>query len=261
MSDMSTKNYLKVAVAAAKDSGKIFKQFFGKPNNIKMKNDNPRDLVTEIDTQIESKIRKRIFKHFPKHKIIGEEFGSHKINPNDLIWIIDPIDGTHNYIQGLPFCCISIALWDKSGPLAAALYNPVLNQLFTAERGKGAKLNNKPIKVSKKNQLIRAFGAVGWIDVEKGLKLFSTMAEHCKKLRVLASSAVQICLVGSGNLDFYIAKNIKIWDFAAGILVAKEAGGIITDLGGKKIGLDTKNVVASNPHLHKQLVSVLKTIR
>jgi fructose-1,6-bisphosphatase/inositol monophosphatase family enzyme len=147
----SQEQYLKIAVDAAKKAGTTFKKNFGKPKDVQMKNNDFRNLVTEVDKAIENQIRKTIVSKFPTHKIIGEEYSKDEVGKNDLVWIIDPIDGTTNYIQGLPFCCVSIALWDNKGPLVAALFNPILNQLFTASRGHGAKLNSRPIKVSKEN--------------------------------------------------------------------------------------------------------------
>ncbi|MDR3643063.1 MAG: inositol monophosphatase family protein [Candidatus Doudnabacteria bacterium] len=250
--------YLKAAVDAAKKAGITFKKNFGKPKNVQMKNDDFRNLVTEVDKGIENQIRKTIVKKFPAHKIIGEEYSKDETGKNDLVWIIDPIDGTTNYIQGIPFCCISIALWDNKGPLVAALYNPILNQLFTASRGGGAKLNSRPIKVSKEYRLLHALGGVGWMNAQQGIGLFSIMAKNCRKLRVLASHALQICLVASGNYDFFVTDNVNIWDFAAAILVLTEAGGKVTDMDGGEVSLLTKKMITTNGKLQTQIIAKLK---
>lgn len=252
--------YLRTAVLAAKKSGPIFKKYFGRATGIEMKNNDFRDLVTAIDKKIELRIRKAILKNFPTHKIIGEEFAKDDVLKNDLVWIIDPIDGTTNYIQGLPLACICIALWDKQGPLAAVVYNPVANQLFSALRGHGAFLNGKKIRASKEKNLKYALGGVGWLKVEKGIKLFNLMAKHCRKLRILASSAWQICLVGGANYDFQISYKIKIWDYAAAMLVAQEAGGLVTDWKGRPVTLKTRSIVASNGKVHPQIISLLKNL-
>ncbi len=252
--------YLKTAILSAKKAGPVFKKFFGKAADIQMKNNDFRDLVTEVDKKIETQIRKTLHKKFPTHKIIGEEFSKDEVGKNDLVWILDPIDGTTNYIQGIPFCCISIALWDNQGPLAAVLYNPVLNQMFSAARGQGAKLNSKPVTVSKENRLLHALGGVGWLKVEDGLKLFTLMADVCRKLRILASSAWQIGLVGGGNYDFQISYDINVWDYGAAILITTEAGGKATDWQGKPVTLTTRSVVASNGKIHSQLLKVLKKL-
>lgn len=255
---LKQQNYLKVAVAAAKQAGKIFNRYFGRAKNIRLKDNDFRNVVTEADKGIETHLRAAIAKYFPKHKIIGEEFGQPKIQKRDLVWIIDPIDGTTNYIQGLPLCCISLALWDQDGPLVSVIYNPSLKQIFTAQRGKGAWLNGKRIHVSKEKNLNRALGGVGWIKVENGIKLFTILARVCRKLRILASSALQICLVGAGNYDFYVTGHIKIWDFAAAILVATEAGGKVTDVMGNKITLRTTKILASNGKIHQEILNKIK---
>lgn len=255
---ISNQQYLKVAVEAAKKCGPLFSKYFGNAKDIQMKNNDPRNLVTEIDKAIEQQIRKTIVKKFPAHKIIGEEYSQDIVNKTDWVWIIDPIDGTTNYIQGIPLCCISIALWSHKGPQVGVIYNPILNQLFTAIAGKGAKLNNLTIKASKKNKLENAFGGVGWLKVKQGIKLFSIMANNSRKLRVLATSALQICLVASGNLDFYVTNDIKIWDFAAAIVIAKEAGAKITDWQGRRPDLNTISMVATNGKIHQQLLSKLR---
>ena len=257
---MTNENYLKVAVAAAKTSGPLFVKYFGDARDIQMKNGDPANLVTEIDKAIENKIRKLISVNFPKHKIIGEEYTRDVVGPKDLVWIIDPIDGTTNYIHGLPLCCISIALWDARGPVAAVVYNPILKQLFSAARGRGAKLNSKPITVSKIKKLNHALGGIGWLKVEKGLGIFSIMAKACRKLRVFASGAMQICFVASGKYDFYATGHINICDFAAGVLIASEAGATVTDVRGKKITLETKTIITSNGNIHDELVNKLKKL-
>lgn len=252
--------FLNAAVAAARQSGKVFQKYFGRPTSVKNKNNDPRDLVTEVDRRIEKLIRMRLKKKFPGHKIIGEEFSKDAVGKTDMVWIIDPIDGTTNYIQGLPICCISLALWDKRGPLVAVLYNPILKQMYSAARNRGARLNGKIIRATKKKNLDGAFGGIGWLKVEKGLKLFNLIAKHCRKLRVLASSAWQIGLVGSGNYDFQISYDINVWDFGAGALIAQEAGGKITDWQGRPITLQTRSIVASNGKIHGQLIKILKKL-
>lgn len=251
--------YLKTAIQAAKQSGEIFKKNFGKPKNVSMKNNDPRDLVTEIDKKIESQIRASLLKKFPGHKIIGEEFGSQELKKNDLVWIIDPIDGTTNYIHGVPICCISIGLWDSRGPLAAVVYNPVTNYLFSAAKGRGAFLNNKKIRVSQKPQLRQAFGGFGWgRNIHKAQVNFPKLVNLLHKIRTLGSSTFELCFVAMGVFDFHIQSEINIWDFAAAALIIKQAGGKITEQSGKTISLTSKSVIASNGKLHKELLDEFK---
>ncbi len=252
---MNNEKYLKVAILAAKNSGKIFKKYFGKPKDIQMKNGDPRNLVTEIDKKIETQIRKLILKNFPAHKIIGEEFGSHKLKKDDLVWIIDPIDGTINFIQGLPLGCISIALWDKNGPVVGVIYNPVLNYLFSSLKGHGAFLNGKKIKVSNKQH----YGGFGWgRRPKKAAKIFPVIVHQLPKIRALGSCTLEFAFVAAGIFDFHVQAEINVWDFAAATLLVEEAGGRITDWKGRKISMSTTHVVAGNKQVHQKLVRTLK---
>jgi myo-inositol-1(or 4)-monophosphatase len=257
---MSASNeYLKAAIFAAKQSSGIFNSFFGKPKNVQIKNGDPRNLVTEIDRLVETRIRKIILKRFPRHRIIGEEFGAQKIAKNDFVWIIDPIDGTTNYIQGLPVCCISIALWQNNRPLAAAVYNPALNQLFTAAAGKGAFLNGRRIKVSAKKSLRLAFGGFGWgRNIHKAQVNFPKLLPLLHKIRTLGSATMEMCFTASGIFDFHIQSEINVWDFAASALIVEEAGGKVTELSGKKLGMDSKSFLASNGKIHGQMLREFK---
>lgn len=253
--------YLKVAIDAALQAGKIFKQYFGHPKTVAFKNGNRRDFVTEIDRRIETQIRAKLGKKFPTHKIIGEEYGTDALSEHDLIWIIDPIDGTTNFIQGLPICCISIALWDEQGPLVAVVYNPILNYLFNAKRGKGAFLNNKRIHIPKYKEIKDCFGGYGWgRDVKKAAKNFPQLVKKLNKVRTLGSSTMELAFVAAGIYDFHIQAKINAWDFAASILLIKEAGGMVTDWHGKTVDINTTNLIASNHKIHKQLLSAVKKL-
>src|SRR5258708_1001606 len=139
---------LKTATLAAKKAGQLFKRNFGRPKQISIKGHNIRDSVTSIDVAIEKQLRSTLSKALPSAKIIGEELGSADVLKNDWVWIIDPIDGTNNFISGIQLCCISIALWHNSEPVVGIVYNPITEQLFSAAKGKGAFLNGKRISVS-----------------------------------------------------------------------------------------------------------------
>lgn len=252
----SNKQYLQVAIRAAKTAAPIFKKYFGRPKTVSEKNSNPRDLVTEIDKRIELIIRQMILKTFPSHALIGEEYGWLGKNKK-FKWFIDPIDGTGNYIQGLAFCCISIGLWDDKGPLVSVVLEPVNNLLYTAIRGRGAFLNGKQLTVSKTSKLIQTVGGIGWLKAKNGVKLFTRLIRQCKKIRVLASSTLQICLVAQGVLDFYTTHDIHIWDFAAAVLFISEAGGKSSEIKSFKISEKSLSIAVSNGKIHEEL---LKTI-
>ncbi len=256
---MNNKAYLKIAVQAAEEAGKIFTKNFGKPKEVKKKHGDPRNLVTEIDFKIEQLIKKRIQVAFPDHCIMGEEFGwQNRQSDGEFKWYIDPIDGTSNFIQGLPFACISVALWDKKGPLVGVIYNPILKEKYTASRGGGAFLNGKKLKVSAVSELKNAFGCIGWVERENGVKLFAKIIRVCRKVRGLATSALQTAMVGSGVLDFYVTRDLHIWDFAAAVLVATEAGGRVTDFKGRPVSAQSHGIVVSNAKIHNDLLKIIR---
>jgi myo-inositol-1(or 4)-monophosphatase len=217
-------------------------------------------LVTETDKNLEKLIKKEITGAFPEHRILGEESGWSGKMLSDYSWIIDPIDGTTNYIQGLPFCCVSVALWDKQGPLIGVVYNPILEMLFTSTRGNGAYLNGKKFKVSNTTGIKNAIGAFGWINPEDGIRLYPGLVRASRKLRVLASSVLTTCFVGNGVLDYYVVPKILIWDFAAGAAILLEAGGKITDFQGEPFSINSKSAVISNGKIHKKLLELVKKI-
>ncbi len=261
LSMSQTDIYLKTAVEAVKKSAPKFKKYFGCPQTVSIKHGDPHDLVTEVDRGIETEFRKFILKKFPTHKIIGEEFGTPKIEKNDLVWIIDPIDGTTNYIQGLPFACTSIALWDAKGPLVGVVYNPILNELYTARRGKGSFLNEKKLLVSKVSKFATAYGGFGWgRDIAIAIKSFPLVISNTKKIRTLGSSTLELCLIARGVYDFLIQKRINMWDYAAAVLILTEAGGKATDTKGRPITIDSKSILATNGKIHQEILQVIKKL-
>lgn len=256
------REYLKVARKAALEGGKIFKKFFGRATGVKEKNHERRNIVTDSDLAIEKIIRAHIAKAFPAHLILGEEFGGlPQIAKGQFIWLVDPIDGTNNFAQGIPLACISIGLWDCQGPLASLVYNPITDSLYTAERGQGAKLNGKPICVSKTKNPKSAFGGVGWTrsNTKKvRAKLFKVGVEKFAKARALGTTTLQMCFVADGKMDFYFGTGMYIWDIAAAALLVKEAGGKVTDINGKPLSLASRSVVSSNASLHKYIIENLR---
>ena len=252
---------MRVAQQAALESGKIFKKYFGRATGIREKQHEKRNIVTDSDLAIEKIIRGRLSRAFPSHLVLGEEFGGkHKISKGQLIWLIDPIDGTNNFAQGIPLACISIGLWDYKGPLAAVVYNPMTKSVYTAERGKGARLNGKLILVSKTQDPMEALGGVGWTRAntrQQRAKLFRVGVEKFAKARALGTTTLQMCFVADGKMDFYFGTGMYIWDIAAAALIVAEAGGKITDLDGQPLTLASRSVVASNEQLHGYIVKNL----
>ncbi|MCL5008889.1 MAG: inositol monophosphatase [Patescibacteria group bacterium] len=254
--------YSKIALRAARAGGRIFKKYFGQATGVREKKHEHRNLVTDADLAIEKIIRARIARAFPEHHILGEEFGGlPKTSPGQFIWLLDPIDGTNNFAQGLPLACISIGLWDHKGPLVSVVYNPVTESLYTAERGKGAKLNGKAISVSKIHSPMGALGGVGWTrsnSRRERAKLFRVGVEKFAKARALGTTTLQMCFVADAKMDFYFGTGMYIWDIAAAALIITEAGGKVTDVHGKPLTLLARSVVASNGKLHNYIIKNLR---
>lgn len=222
----------------------------------------PYDLVTNVDKEVEELIIKEITKRFPRHTIIAEETGLHKKNTNE-VWFIDPIDGTTNFAHGYPFFCISIA-YAQDGVLEFGLVkSPMINELYTARKNKGAQLNGKLIRVSKAKRLNESLLATGFPYDRKNsrinnLKNFCNLTLRTQGVRRDGAAALDLCYVASGKIDGFWELKLSPWDVAAGALIINEAGGKVTDFKGNKFNIFDKNIVASNGLIHKELLKYLR---
>lgn len=219
------------------------------------------NLVTEIDKKIEEYIIQRLKEYFPDYGILTEE-SEKSDNKTDIRWIIDPLDGTTNYIKQYPFVAISIALEKKGELVFGVVYNPILNEMFIAKKGCGATYNGKPIHVSKVKELGSAVLASGfpydaWQNSDNNSKQWGEFLTCSLSLRCDGSAALDLCRVACGQLDGYWEKGIEPWDVAAGIVIVREAGGVVTDYLGKEDFFGRKEIVAANPTLHAQMLKVL----
>lgn len=220
------------------------------------------DLVTEADHASEKAIFKVIQKNHPDHFILSEETGSMP-TASTIKWIIDPIDGTINFANGIPICCVSIGVEENGEMLMGAVYNPFMNELFFAEKGKGATLNDKPIKVSDKDHLLSSCLVTGfpyqYLDTENGpLQIFEKLIRKAIPVRRLGSAALDLCWTAAGRFDGFYEHKLQAWDSAAGFLIVQEAGGTVTDLKGDKYNLYQPGIIASNGKIHHQLLSLIK---
>jgi myo-inositol-1(or 4)-monophosphatase len=250
-----------VLMEAAKEAGKIILEYFDGAFKIDHK-DGINNLVTEVDKLAEDKIIKVIRATFPSHSIISEEVGE-LIKDSDYQWIIDPIDGTVNFAHGIPICCVSIGLMHKDNMLMGAVYNPMMNEFFFAEKGKGATLNGSPIQVSGKTNFKTAFLVTGfpynWPEsAEHPIKVFERMILEGLPVRRLGSAAIDLCWVACGRFDGFWEYNLQAWDVAAGYLMVKEAGGMVTNFEGEDCTVFEKQTLATNGHIHEAMVSVIK---
>lgn len=220
------------------------------------------NLVTEVDHASEKVIMEIIKEDYPDHFILSEEAGEF-IQDSEYKWIIDPIDGTVNFAHHIPICCISIGIEHKKQMILGAVYNPFLNELFIAEKGKGATLNDKPIQVSKKQKVENSCLVTGfpytYLDEPNGpLQVFERLIRKGVPVRRLGSAAIDLCWVACGRFDGFYEHKLQAWDSAAGFLMVQEAGGTVTDLKGGVYSPYQPGIVATNGIIHNDLLEWIK---
>lgn len=242
-----------------KDCSELFLQGYHSNKDVRFKG--TVDLVTEYDVAIENILTKALQEAFPDFTIIGEESTKEITHPDKAIYI-DPIDGTTNFVHGLPFCAISVGMWENGEPLAGVVYNPVLDECFSAQSKKGAFLNEKQIHVSMQNDFQHSLLATGfpYTKVQRGkdyewvLKTMANMLPVTLDIRRGGSAAIDLCYVACGKLEAYYECNLKPWDVAAGVLILQEAGGKISNEKGESYSLDDHIIVSSNTFVHSDLL-------
>jgi myo-inositol-1(or 4)-monophosphatase len=254
--------YLSTAVEAVVRAGDLQMARFGQDFQIDKKG--TIDLVTEVDVEVERMFRDLIAKRFPDHQILAEELGGALAVPEGPCWVFDPIDGTTNYAHGLPIFCASLALEIDGVPELAAVYDPNRRELFTAERGRGAFLNGKPIRVSSASHLVDALLVTGFpydvhSRVDEIVGLFGAFVAQARAVRRLGSAAVDLCWVAAGRMDGFWESDLKPWDMAGGALIVAEAGGRVTAMDGRPFTSRGRHVLATNSHLHNAMLDVIKT--
>lgn len=252
---------LQLAIDAALEAGKFLKLNIGKIKQIEHKQGEERNLVTEMDKKAEQLIIEKISKRYPHHNFLAEESGSHKVD-SDYKWIIDPLDGTTNFTHGLHIFCTSIALEYKGEVILGVIYDPTLDELFTAEKGKGAYLNSRRIHVSRATRLMESLIVTGFpYDIKQNpynaVEHFTTFLMECQAVRRLGSAALDLSYVACGRFDGFWEVTLNPWDMAAGILFVEEAGGKFTNFKGFPSDIYTPNVLTSNGLIHEQMVNVL----
>lgn len=253
---------LELAIEAARKAGKLLKTHAGKPRQIEKKFGEEANLVTEIDRKAEEIILGIIRARYPSHDVLAEESGSHEIK-SDYRWIIDPLDGTTNFTHGVPIFCVSIALEYKGEMVLGVIYDPNLDELFTAERGKGAYLNNRPIHVSNESNLCESLLVTGFpytiqSNPDFAIQRFVSFLQEARAVRRLGSAALDLCYVSAGRFDGFWEVSLNPWDMAAGVLILEEAGGKFTDFNGFPSTIYKKQLLVSNGLIHEQMISVLK---
>ena len=249
-----------VAIEAAKEAGEILKENLGKSIEIGFKGE--INLVTDIDRNSEKTIVQIIRNTYPNHQILTEE-GEGQKGTSSHKWIIDPLDGTTNYAHGYPCFCVSIAFEKNRDILFGVIYDPVLDELFTAEKGKGACLNGRKICVSSTDKLIHSMLATGFpYDLRESqnnnLIHFNNFIMSAQAIRRAGSAALDLCYVAMGRFDGFWELKLSPWDVAAGSLIVREAGGIVSDFKGGTFDIYSKEILASNGRIHYEMIQVLK---
>lgn len=240
---------------AVHEAGILIKENFNGPFVVSHK-EGINNLVTEVDQACERLISQIIKDKFPDHGIVGEEYGEHDMQAR-YKWIVDPIDGTVNFAHGVPLCCVSVGLMDGDTLILGAVYNPLMNELFFAEKGKGAFLNDKPIRVSQKRDLEKAFLVTGFPyhfpTGKNPFSIFERLVTSGIPVRRLGSAALDLCWVACGRFDGFWEYNLNAWDVAAGYLIVEEAGGTVTDFYNKTNSIWDKETLATNGYIHEDL--------
>lgn len=250
---------LDFAVRVARDAGRLLRDRLGTGFDIGHKG--PIDLVTEVDLASEKLIRETISTYHPRHEILAEEGGLTE-KPSEYRWIVDPLDGTTNYTHGYPLFCVSIALERSGEVVVGVVYDPMREEMFTAELGGGAALNNLAIRVSRTQQLTQSMLSTGFpYDISTSrltnLDHWANFALNAQALRRDGAAALDLCYVACGRFDGFWELNLSPWDTAAGALIVSEAGGRVTNFGGGTFSNYKPEVVASNGLIHDQMIEVL----
>jgi myo-inositol-1(or 4)-monophosphatase len=250
---------LKTTLLKATQAGaKVLQEYFNGTFTISHKS-TVNDLVTEADKAAETAIINVIREDYPGHQILSEEAGEIKMD-SSVKWIIDPIDGTVNFAHGIPLCCVSIGVEQDGEMILGAVYNPLMNELFFAQKGFGATLNDRRISVSGKTNMSNAFMVTGfpylWEEGQPNHAL-ATLERFIKQglpVRRLGSAAIDLCWVACGRFDAFWEHHLNAWDSAAGYLIVQEAGGRVTDFSGNTYSPYQKQILATNGHLHNDLL-------
>ncbi|TXK82706.1 inositol monophosphatase family protein [Paenibacillus sp. N3.4] len=264
---VGSKSFTAVAINTAAKAGQWIKTKMGDINRVDTKY-STHDLVTEVDKGSEKLIRNLIMTHFPNHSILGEEGvepgpeasakALQAMSDEEYLWIVDPIDGTTNFVHGFPFFSVSIALAHKGEVIVGVVYDPTRDELFVAEKGKGAYMHGKVTAVCLDDKLADSLVATGLPADRIGalpinLRGIQELAPKVRNLRVAGSAALHLAYVAAGRLSGFWEIGLNAWDIAAGALLIQESGGHVTDTEGKPYHLAVRNILATNGHIHEEL--------
>ena len=254
---------LNVAVKAARAAGSLINRASMDLDLLKINTKSPNDFVTEVDQKAEEIIIETLLSAYPGHGILAEESGrTHGAPHSEYVWIIDPLDGTTNFIHGFPYYAVSIALAYRDQIQQAVVYDPTRNDLFYASKGRGAFLNDKRIRVSRRTRMSDSLISTGFPfrkgdNFKRYMKMFEDVMVSCAGVRRPGAAALDLCYVAAGHCDAFFETGLNPWDIAAGSLIITEAGGLIGNFTGEADFMYQREVLAGNPKVYAQMVGVL----
>lgn len=260
---MSQSPYLNIAVRAASRAGEIMRRELVRLHDLTVTEKAPNDFVSDVDLACEATIKRTVLDMYPEHCFIGEEGGTEGNRDSDYRWIVDPLDGTSNYLHGLPHFCVSIAVEIRGKLEHAVIYDPIREEMFTASRGDGALLNGRRIRCSKRTKLKNTLIGTGFPFRKRRFMpayqaMFTDFFDQCEDLRRAGSAALDLAYVAAGRLDGFFEIGLQPWDMAAGVLIVREAGGVVVDFAGADQYMETGNVVAGPFKLLPEMLKVIK---
>jgi myo-inositol-1(or 4)-monophosphatase len=256
---------LNTAIKAAREAGEIITYNASKIDQLNIEQKGINDFVSEVDKKAEEQIIYLLKKAYPDHSILGEESGEHTVQGSDYEWIIDPLDGTTNYLYGIPHYAVSIALRHKGRLKVGVVYDPIKDEMFSAARGEGARVNNRRLRVSGRKSMHNALLTTGFpYKPSQNLPLFIKTLEalipDTAGIRRPGSAALDLAYVAAGRFDGFWEFKLNAWDIAAGVLIVQEAGGLISDLTGGNTHLKTGDILAASPKVFKEMLKRLHPI-
>jgi myo-inositol-1(or 4)-monophosphatase len=254
---------LNVMVQAARKAGRTLKRDFGEVEKLQVSLKGPANFVTAADKRAEDILYQELSRARPGYGFLGEEGGRRDGADKTHTWVVDPLDGTSNFLHGIPQFAVSVALEREGTIVAGVIYNPANDELYTAERGKGAFLEDQRLRVAGRQRLVDAVVACALPHYGRGdlvlfRKEFAAVQDKVAGLRRFGAAALDLAWVAAGRLDGYWERNLSPWDMAAGLLMVREAGGFVSDIDGGDAMLEKGHIVAGNETMHRELVRLLK---
>ena len=254
---------LNVMIGSARRASRSLKRDFGEVENLQVSLKGPANFVTAADRRAEEILRTELLKARPGYGFLGEEGGLHEGTDKTNTWIVDPLDGTTNFLHGIPHFAISIALQREGKIVAGLVYNPINDEFFTAEHGKGAFLNDRRIRVAARRHLADAVVSCalphrGRGDLALFRKEIAAVQGNVAGLRRFGAAALDLAYVAAGRFDVYWERGLSPWDFAAGVILVREAGGFVTDLEDEERTMEAGDVIAGNAEMHRAVLTLIQ---